>query len=179
VVDTDAIAHELTGPGGAAIAGVRSLFGDGAIGADGALDRKKVRDLVFADPAARARLEGLLHPMIREESQRRVRAATGPYAVLVVPLLIESGNYRERVRRVAVVDCPEDIQVSRVQARSGLAPEEARRIMAAQVSRQARLVAADDVIDNSGSLVALHQRIHALHQQYLEEARLDAALPRS
>lgn len=174
VVDTDVIAHELTRAGGAAIAGIRGIFGETAIAADGAMDRKKVRELVFAEPAARARLEGLLHPLIREVSQRRIGAASTPYAVLVVPLLIESGNYRSRVQRVAVVDCAEELQVSRVCARSGLAEDEVRRIMATQVSRMARLAAADDVIDNSGGLAALHQRVGALHQQYLEEAKKQA-----
>lgn len=179
VVDTDAIAHELTRAGGAAIAGIRGIFGDTAITADGAMDRKKVRELVFADPSARARLEGLLHPIIREESQRRISSASTPYAVLVVPLLIESGSYLKRVQRVAVVDCAEELQVSRVRARSGLAEDEVRRIMATQVSRTARLAAADDVIDNSGALAALHQRVGALHEHYLELAKKRAAPPHS
>ncbi len=177
VVDTDAIAHELTRASGAAISGIRGIFGDTAIAADGAMDRKKVRQLVFANPAARARLEALLHPMIREESQRRIGMASTPYALLVVPLLIESGNTRSRVQRVAVVDCAEELQVSRVRARSGLAEDEVRRIMATQVSRTARLAAADDVIDNSGALAALHQRVGALHEHYLELAKKRAAPP--
>jgi len=171
VVDTDAIAHELTRPGGAAINGIRLVFGDAAIAADGAMDRKRVRDIVFADPAARARLESVLHPMIREESGRRVESATGPYVVLVVPLLIESGNYRSRVHRVAVVDCTEELQVARVRARSGLSAQEVLRIMATQVPRRQRLAAADDVLDNSGSLAALHQQAGALHIRYLELAK--------
>ena len=103
VVDTDAIAHALTRPGGAAIARIRDAFGDEAIAADGAMDRKRIRELVFRDAAAKSRLEGILHPMIREESEQQVREAKGPYAMLVVPLLVESGNYRERVDRVLVV----------------------------------------------------------------------------
>jgi dephospho-CoA kinase len=167
LVDTDAIAHELTGPGGAAIPEVRSQFGAGCVAANGAMDRTKVRELVFADPAARKKLEALLHPMIRAESQRRIAAAAAaPYVVHVVPLLIESPDYRARVQRVLVVDCAEDIQVGRVVARSGLQEEEVRRIIAAQASRSARLAAADDVIDNSGPLAALRPQVLALHEMY-------------
>jgi dephospho-CoA kinase len=169
MVDTDAIAHELTGPDGAAIPEVRRQFGAGCIAADGAMDRKKVRELVFADPAARQRLEALLHPMIRAESQRRIAAAggTAPYVVHVVPLLVESADYRARVQRVLVIDCAEDVQIERVMARSGLGQDEVRRIIAAQAPRAARLAAADDVIDNSGPLAALRPQVLALHGRYM------------
>lgn len=178
VVDTDAIAHELTRPGGAAIAGIRELFGDEAIAADGAMDRKKVRELVFSDPSAKRKLEGLLHPMIRAESQRRIAegADRAPYVVHVVPLLIESPDYRTRVQRVVVVDCDEAVQVERVQRRSGLSADEVRRIIAAQVPRATRLAAADDVIDNSGSLSAIEGQVRALHERYLALPR-EAATP--
>jgi dephospho-CoA kinase len=167
VVDTDAIAHELTGPGGAAIQGIRLLFGDAFIDPSGAMDRRRVRELVFGDPAARKRLEGLLHPLIRDESKRRIAAATGPYVVHVVPLLIESSDYQGRVDRVLVVDCPEQAQFSRVSARSGLSEEEVRRIIAAQIPRAQRLAAADDVIDNSGSPEDLCRQVQELHRRYL------------
>ena len=178
VVDTDAIAHELTRPGGAAIAGIRELFGDEAIGADGAMDRKKVRELVFSDPSAKRKLEGLLHPMIRAESQRRIAegADRAPYVVHVVPLLIESPDYRTRVQRVVVVDCDEAMQVERVQRRSGLSADEVHRIIAAQVPRATRLAAADDVIDNSGSLSAIERQVRVLHERYLALSR-EAATP--
>jgi dephospho-CoA kinase len=171
VVDTDAIAHELTAPGGAAIEPLRQLFGESYVTESGALDRAKMRALVFADPGARARLEGLLHPLIRTESERRIRAASGPYVIHVVPLLIESPRYRERVDRVLVVDCPETLQIERVQRRSGLARETAEAILRAQVPRAARAAAADDLIDNSGSLDALHNQVAALHARYLDLAR--------
>jgi dephospho-CoA kinase len=171
VVDTDAIAHELTAPGGAAIEGVRRLFGDDCIDARGAMDRGRVRALVFDDAAARKRLEGLLHPMIREQSSRRIAAATGPYVVHVVPLLIESRDYRGRIDRVLVVDCPEQTQLARVSARSGLSEEEVRRMMAAQIPRAERLAAADDVIDNSGSIDDLRRQVQALHRRYLAMSR--------
>jgi dephospho-CoA kinase len=171
VIDADAIAHELTRAGGAAVAGVRRVLGDDFIDAHGAMDRDKVRARVFADAQARARLEGLLHPLIRAESERRIAAARAPYVVHVVPLLIESPNYRERVQRVLVVDCAPPVQRERVRRRSGLDDEQIRRIMDAQSARQARLAAADDVIDNSGSLDALHKQVRALHSRYLDLAR--------
>ncbi|MDH5210573.1 MAG: dephospho-CoA kinase [Betaproteobacteria bacterium] len=174
VVDTDAIAHELTRAGGAAIAGVRRVLGDEFIDAAGAMDRGKVRALVFVDADAKARLEGLLHPMIRAESERRIAAADAPYVVHVVPLLIESPDYRQRVARVLVVDCPPQVQMARVQRRSGLTDEEIQRIIAAQIPRKARLAAADDVIDNSGPLAALHKQVAALHRRYLDMARTPA-----
>jgi dephospho-CoA kinase len=171
VVDTDAIARELTEKGGAAVAHVEKLFGPEFLDEGGAMNRKKVRDLVFADPAAKRSLEALLHPMIREESGRRIAAAGGPYVIHVVPLLIESPDYRSRVDRVLVVDCPEETQLARVCARSGLPEEEVRAIMRTQVSRAERLAAADDVIDNRGSRDALRKQVAALHQKYLQFAR--------
>ena len=170
VVDTDVISRELTEKGGAAIAEIERMFGSDFV-SGGAMDRKRMRDHVFADPAAKRALERLLHPMIREESARRIATAAGPYVVHVVPLLIESPDYRRRVDRVLVVDAPEEIQVERVRARSGLAADEVRAIMRGQVSRAERLAAADDVIDNGGSRDALRKQVGALHQKYLQFAR--------
>ncbi|HMM55142.1 MAG TPA: dephospho-CoA kinase [Candidatus Desulfobacillus sp.] len=170
VVDTDAIAHELTAPAGAAMAALRAAFGDAVVTADGALDRAAMRRAVFADARQKARLEAILHPMIRAEAERRCATAAAPYVVLVVPLLLESGAWRERVRRVLVVDCPEAQQAARVMARSGLGEEEVRAIMAAQASREARLAIADDVIDNGGELARLRPQVEALHRRYLEMA---------
>lgn len=167
VVDTDAISHELTAAGGAALPEITAVFGQGALGPDGALDRGRMRERVFADPGQRRALEGILHPMIREESGRRIAAAPGPYVVHVVPLLVESGEYRRRVDRVLVVDVPEEVQVARVRGR-GLAEDQIRRIVASQASRAERLAAADDVIDNGGSLEALRERVRALHEKYLQ-----------
>jgi dephospho-CoA kinase len=175
VVDTDAIAHDLTRAGGAAIAGVKALFGEAVIGADGAMDRKKIRDLVFGDPNAKKLLEALLHPMIRAESVRRIGAFdeenSAPYVIHVVPLLVESAGYRERVHRVLVVDCPEALQIDRVRARSGLSAAEVEAIMKTQVSREKRLAAADDVIDNSGPIAALQKQVEKLHEKYTALAR--------
>ena len=169
IVDTDAIAHELTGAKGPAVAEIRKLFGANALGPDGAMDRKRMRDRVFADPEAKKKLERLLHPMIREESARRIAAAQGLYVVHVIPLLVESGDYRQRVDRVLVVDCPEEQQVARVRER-GLSDREARAILMAQAPRAARLATADDVIDNGGARDALRKQVAALHQKYLQFA---------
>ncbi len=170
VVDTDAIARELTERGGAALPHIKSLFGEAFVTAAGAMDRDAMRSRVFSDPAAKQALEGLLHPMIRAEAERRTAAAKSAYVVQVVPLLIESPDYRKRVARVLVVDSPEEAQVKRVLARSGLSEREVRSIMAHQVSRAARLAAADDVIDNSGTLDALRKQVAALHSRYLKMA---------
>lgn len=172
VVDTDLIAHQLTAPGGKALPALEAAFGPGVLGADGAMDRAAMRDRVFADPEARRRLEGILHPMIRAECEARVNAlGEMPYVVLVVPLLVESGAYHDRCRRICVVDCPEDVQVRRVMLRNGLAEELVRGILAAQATRQERLAVATDVIDNGGELEALGPQVDALHQRYLAMAR--------
>jgi dephospho-CoA kinase len=175
VVDTDAIAHELTGPGGAAIPEVKRQFGSAFVDAAGAMNRKRMRALVFSDPEEKVRLEALLHPMIRAASARRIEAAfasrSGPYAVLVVPLLIESPGYRERVGRVLVVDCPQELQITRVRQRSGLPEAEIRGIIASQIQREKRLAAADDVINNSGTIAALQQQVRQLHENYLARAK--------
>ncbi|MCK6407902.1 dephospho-CoA kinase [Thauera sp.] len=171
VVDTDLIAHALTAPGGGAIEALRTAFGDAMIAADGRLDRTAMRALAFREPDARRRLEAILHPMIRAESARECLAATGPYVILAVPLLIEAGGYRERCDRICVVDCPEALQHERVRARSGLADAQVRAIIDAQATRTQRLAAADDVIDNAGTLASLQAQVEHLHESYLAAAR--------
>jgi dephospho-CoA kinase len=174
LVDTDAIAHELTGPGGAAMAELVALFGAEIADQRGALDRAAMRQKVFADNAAKARLEGVLHPMIRRIAAERCQAASSPYVVLAVPLLIESGGFRERCQRIVVVDCPESVQIERVRARNNLPENEVRAIMAAQATRQQRLAAADDVVLNDGALTKLYEQVAALHVKYLQ---LSAEIP--
>jgi len=171
VVDTDAIAHELTRPGGEAIPAIRSAFGSGAIAADGSLDRDAMRRLAFGDAAARKRLEAILHPLIRAESARRIGLARSPYAILVIPLLVEGGVDRSRTARVLVVDCPERVQIERVVRRSRLPDPEVRAIIASQATREARLAAADDVIDNGGAPEALEAQVSRLNEKYLTLAR--------
>lgn len=167
LIDTDLIAHQLTAPHGAAMPAIAQQFGPQYANAQGALDRAKMRELVFADGAAKARLEAILHPMIRRATEQAITAATGCYVMLVVPLLIESGAWQNRVARILVIDCPPETQIERVMMRSQLSKSQVEAIMATQVSRQARLAAADDVIDNQGDLAALTQQIERLHQQYL------------
>jgi dephospho-CoA kinase len=168
VVDTDAIAHALTQTGGAAIPEVQRIFGRHMIGEGGAMDRNRMRERVFADPSARQALEALLHPMIRKESRRLIAAAQGPYVIHVVPLLVESPDYRRRVDRVLVVDVPEELQIERVRARSGLSEAQVRAILASQATREDRLAAADDVIENRGTIDALRKQVAAFHQKYLQ-----------
>jgi len=167
VTDTDEIAHELTQPGGQAIAPIRAAFGPEVIAADGSLDRARMRKLVFADTEARKRLEAILHPLIRTESSHRVERATSPYAILVIPLLVESGVDRSRTARVLVVDCAEAQQIERVILRSGLPEAEVRAILASQATRERRVAAADDVIDNSGAPELLEGQVSRLHEKYL------------
>ena len=167
VIDADALAHELTGPGGAAIPAILAAFGAEVIDARGALDRERMRQHVFRDADARKRLEAILHPMIRDESERRRAAATSAYVILMIPLLVESGDPRRRCDRVLVVDCPEAEQVRRVVQRSGLARAEVEAIMATQATRAARLAHADDVIDNGGDPAGLVPQVEALHARYL------------
>ena len=176
VVDTDAIAHELTAPGGVAMPGLVAAFGAEVAAVDGALDRARMRRLVFADPAARERLEAILHPLIRTLSAERCRLALSPYVILAVPLLVESGTYRERCSRIVVVDCPESLQISRVMARNGLAEAEVRAIMATQASRAERLAVADDVIANDGDLANLEKQVGELHRRYLQ---LSSQIPKA
>lgn len=170
VVDTDAIAHELTRPGGAAMPALREEFGAAYVAADGSLDRARMRALVFGDRDARRRLEAVLHPFIRRETMARAAAAQAPYVLLVVPLLLETGAYRDRVQRVLVVDCSEATQIARTTARSGLSENEVRAIMAAQLSRAERVARADDVIVNEGGRDALREQVRDLHRRYLELA---------
>ncbi|HEY0846181.1 MAG TPA: dephospho-CoA kinase [Noviherbaspirillum sp.] len=171
IIDTDQIAHQLTAPGGLAIAEIRNEFGASFLSADGAMDRAKMRAYVFAEPAAKARLEAILHPLIRIETERAASEAQGDYLVFAVPLLVESGSWKQRVSRVLVVDCAEETQVRRVMMRSGLSEAQVRAIMAAQASRQQRLAAADDVIDNDGDALALVPQVDRLHAMYLKLAQ--------
>ncbi|AAZ98320.1 dephospho-CoA kinase [Thiobacillus denitrificans ATCC 25259] len=167
VIDTDVIAHELTRPGSRALDVIRASFGEAVIAADGSLDRPVLRRRVFVDPAARRQLEAILHPLILHEVKARLASLSGPYAVAVIPLLVETGAYDAPVDRIAVVDCPEELQIARTIARSGLTPDEVGAILAAQAARPARLAVADDVIVNTGSLAALRDQVDALHQRYL------------
>jgi len=177
IVDTDQIAHSLTAPHGPAMPAIVAAFGPEFADASGAMDRARMRSLVFADPGAKARLEAILHPMIRNASLAAAAAATGDYVMFAVPLLIESGTWRERVSRILAVDCPEQLQIARVMARNGLPEAQVRAIMAAQVSRDQRRAAADDIIVNDAGIDALAPQIERLHQLYLAFSKRSATIP--
>ena len=167
VIDTDAISRALTGTGGAARPAIRAQFGDEYVGADGSLDRDRMRRLVFGNAAAREALEAILHPAIRAEARAQVAASRAPYVVLVVPLLFETGAYADLVQRVAVVDCSEERQVERATRRSRISAEDVRAIIASQLPRGARRARADDVLDNEDGLDALRGQVAELHARYL------------
>jgi dephospho-CoA kinase len=163
LVDTDAIARSLTLAGGAAMPAVAAAFGPQAVAADGALDRERMRERVFADPDAKRQLEAILHPMIGQEARRQATAAHGRPVVFDVPLLTESSHWRARVQRVLVVDCHATTQVARVAARPGWTAEAAQRVVEQQATRAARRGIADAVIFNDGiSLALLEAEVHAL-----------------
>ncbi len=166
VTDSDRLAHAVTAPGEPGHAGILRAFGPDYFLPDGALDRAKLRERVFADAAARALLEGILHPLIRAAADRQVAGWTSPYGLLVVPLLLERGGHSGRVQRVLVVDCPEDVQLRRVMARSGLTDAAVRAIMATQLSRAERLAGADDVLDNAGLRAAIAPQVESLDRRY-------------
>ncbi len=169
VIDTDQIARDVVKPGQPALREIESAFGPEVLTADGTLDRRRMRELVFADPERRHQLESILHPKIRARTLELAESAGGPYQLLVVPLLLETG-FGELVDRVLVVDCPETMQRQRLLQRDGEDPAQAERMMAAQTGRQARLAVADDIIDNSGPLSATAAQVEKLHHYYLELA---------
>lgn len=167
VVDTDVIAHALTGPHGAAMPAIMSAFGNAMRNADGSMNRAGMRELVFADAAAKSRLESILHPLIHAESVRLLAEAEAPYALLVVPLLFEHPEYRPLLSRTLVVDCLESVQLERVRKRNGLPDEQIKAIIASQMPRLRRLALADDVIENNAGLEALVLQVEQKHQYYL------------
>lgn len=167
VVDTDVLSREAVAPGSDGLAEIEQAFGASVIDPDGGLDRAALRQRIFDDPAARVRLERILHPRIAAAARHRLAALDAPYAVLVVPLLVESGLFAD-ADRVLVVDVPEEIQIERLIKRDGTSREQAEAMLAAQASREQRLARADDVIENTGTLEELHRRVDELAQKYRE-----------
>ncbi|HLP98358.1 MAG TPA: dephospho-CoA kinase [Sideroxyarcus sp.] len=166
IIDTDAISHELTRAGGAAIAPIRDSFGAGYIAADGSLNRAQMRAAIFADAAARQQLEGILHPLILEQARRQAAAPTAaPYTLIIVPLLFESGRYADWLHRIITVDCPEATQITRTMQRSSLDECNVRAIMAQQIGRSERMRLADEVIHNDGSLDDLKRQVVGIHRR--------------
>jgi dephospho-CoA kinase len=167
VVDTDVIAHGLTQPNGVAMPAITEAFGKNYIDDSGGLNRVAMRTLVFSQPHAKRQLEEILHPLIGVAVNDLLEQATGLYHILVVPLLIESGSYRDQVDRILVVDCNEQMQLTRAMTRIGLTEGIVRAIMASQASRTERLAVADDVINNDGDLAELRAKVYVLHQHYM------------
>jgi dephospho-CoA kinase len=166
LVDADAVSHALTRPEEDGWRAIREAFGPAFFSATGELDRAALRKAVFDDPRERIRLEAILHPLIRAETLRQLDAVASPYAISMVPLLLEGGRQPERYRRVLVVDCREETQVARVIARSGIDPDQVRAIIGAQIGRNERLALADDVIDNEGGPEALAAPVERLDRLY-------------
>ncbi|MEA3141956.1 MAG: dephospho-CoA kinase [Gammaproteobacteria bacterium] len=174
VIDADIAARRVVEPGEPGLEQVVRRFGLGVLDASGKLDRRALRELIFSDPASRQALDAILHPLIRAAMEQQAADAKGPYLVMAIPLLIESGRARERVDRVLVVDVAEARQLERVQARDGSSAEQARAILASQASRETRLAAADDVLENDGSVADLRQAVDDLHEKYLHLAKTAA-----
>jgi dephospho-CoA kinase len=167
VIDTDLLSRELVEPGKPALAEIVSAFGDRILTAHGRLDRAQLRNLIFRDPAARQRLEHILHPKIRDLMLVRAERSSAPYVVFVIPLLLETGQ-QALVDRVLLIDVPEDVQRTRVAARDGFDQAQIERIILSQTDRTTRLANADDVIHNDGSLADLHAAVERLHRRYLD-----------
>jgi dephospho-CoA kinase len=170
ILDSDSIAREVVEPGQPPLEHLIERFGRSILTPDGHLDRPALRAIVFSDPKARADLEALTHPAIGEAMQARSAAAGGPYQILVIPLLVEK-NLRANVDRVLVIDCAEGLQISRLRARDGSTAGQAQAILNAQVSRTARLQAADDVIHNDADMGRVRDQVAVLHARYLELAQ--------
>lgn len=176
LIDTDVIAREVVAPGQPALAAVVAAFDPGILDAQGRLDRRRMRERIFTDPAARQRLEAILHPSIRAEMERRSRAARGPYQVLIIPLLTE-GRRRDHVDRVLLVDVPEELQIRRLMMRDGVSYEQAQASLDAQATRAERLALADDVVRNTGRLDELRAKVAELHATYLTLAAAKQGCP--
>lgn len=169
IIDTDLIAHHITAASGPAISRIKAEFGDDFIDPAGALDRKKMRELVFSKPEARQLLQEITHPFIRKEAIEHAltlaKSGEVPYLVFSVPLLIESGIWMETIDYVVVVDCPPETQISRVMQRSNLSEQDAQKILDAQISRSARLAKADFIVENNASVDQLKQNVLGLHKK--------------
>jgi dephospho-CoA kinase len=166
IIDTDVIAREVVAPGSPLLPKIAGHFGRDVLAADGSLDRRALRQRVFADPAERQWLEQLTHPEIRRLTDERSDAAPGPYSIVAIPLLVETGG-KDRFDRVLVVDCAPELQIARLQARDGSTRAQAEAALAAQVSRADRLAVADDVIHNDGDIAHLRDQVEKLHRAYV------------
>jgi dephospho-CoA kinase len=172
VIDADVAARAVVEPGTPGLEQVVQRFGAGILCPNGELDSPALRELIFNDPAARRDLDAILHPLIRAHMEQQAAAAAGPYLIMAIPLLVEGGSSRERLDRILVVDVDEAVQLQRVQARDGISIAQARAILGSQASRAARLEAADDVLQNGGTVAELRQAVDRLHERYLKQAQI-------
>lgn len=170
IIDADVSSRRVVAKGSSGLAQIVERFGVGVLSPSGELDRGALRNLIFNDPTQRQALEAILHPLIRKDMDEQASAVRYPYMVLVIPLLVESADPRKRVDRILVVDATEETQLDRLKSRDGGSEQQARSILAAQVSRAERLAAADDVLPNTGSIEELRTRVDELHKQYLQMA---------
>jgi dephospho-CoA kinase len=175
VIDADVASRNVVERGKPGLAQVVQRFSAGVLDADGRLDRRALRNLIFNDSSLRQALDAILHPLIRAEMELEAAAAKGPYVVMAIPLLVEGGTSDKRVDRVLVVDADETLQIQRLQARDGSSAEQARAILASQASRAARLGEADDVLSNTGTVAELRQSVDRLHEQYLQLAQTSSS----
>lgn len=166
IVDMDDIAHKLTVPGGKAMDLIRQAFGDAYVRADGSLDRARMRELVFHEQEARKKLESILHPMIHQKAWDQAIQLNGSYVVFVIPLLTEQPVWQKMASRILVVDCPEELQITRVMARSGMTREQVQSIMMTQATRAQRKAIADDVILNDNGVENLSAEVARLDAEY-------------
>ena len=171
IIDTDIISHQLVAPDTPTLAIIRDVFGDDFVQPDGNLDRAKMRSLIFSDSIAKSKLETIMHPLIKQRVHEEMRLCLAPYAIIVVPLLLESGQYRNLIQRTLVVDCDEHQQVARTMVRSNLSANEVASVMASQMDRKTRLGFANDVINNDGQHEKLRPQIITLHLRYLQLAK--------
>jgi dephospho-CoA kinase len=170
LVDTDLLAREVVAPGSSLLREIAAHFGAQILLGDGGLNRQELRARIFADPAQRKWLEALMHPAIRELTDQRSQAATGPYVIVAIPLLVETGG-ANRFEHVLVVDCDPELQIARLAARDGNSRQQAERILAAQASRAERLAVADDVINNDGDIASLRDQVGKLHRQFVRASK--------
>lgn len=171
IIDTDKIARALTQSGGAAMGPIRKIFGENIIAANGALDRRKMREKIFSDSMSKKILEETLHPLIYTETVHHITLTKSPYIIIVIPLLFETKDYNNMIQRTLVIDCDEQKQIARTMARSKLEEQEVRVIMEAQISRQERLQKADDIIINNEDLDSLRKQVLDRHHKYLDLAK--------
>ncbi len=169
IIDADTIARQLVKQGKPALIAIASHFGDKILMPSGDLHRKRLREIIFTDPEQKKNLEAILHPLVYSEIESQIEQLASPYTIICIPLLIET-NMEHFVDRILVIDCPVEVQVNRVKNRDQLSDAQISSIIASQATREQRLLAADDIIDNSNGTQALAEQVKTLHNLYLSFA---------